>query len=211
MRYTSTEEAHKHHIENFKSDGYKTRKDAKNSRDFFRINFILLRVNPGTHVLDVGCNGGTVSIPLKERNKCRVKGIDIVPELIEKAKSRGIFAQVGIAESLPFTSNQFDHVVCTEVLEHLYEPEKAIAEAYRVLKPGGSYIVTIPTPSEDEELGDYHHQNFTVKSIEKLIKSVFVDSKYTAFGIAAGELYCVMNNVDKDKMQWLGIEVFKNA
>lgn len=48
------------------------------------------------------------------------------------------------AESLPFADNVFDAIACFEVLEHLEDPQKAIDEARRVLKPGGLYVISVP-------------------------------------------------------------------
>ena len=51
---------------------------------------------------------------------------------------------VGSAYEIPVPDNSFDTVLCTDVLEHLEEPAAALAEAYRVLKPGGAAIYTVP-------------------------------------------------------------------
>lgn len=48
------------------------------------------------------------------------------------------------AEALPFAARAFDTVLCTEVLEHLRDPRAAVAEAARVLRPGGHYLVSVP-------------------------------------------------------------------
>ena len=45
---------------------------------------------------------------------------------------------------IPFPDNHFDAVMCTEVLEHAMAPEALIAEMHRVLKPGGSLVLTVP-------------------------------------------------------------------
>ena len=216
MRYSSTEEANNDHIKNYRSDGWSNGKGQPNSPDYHRVEFVLHRVTDDSHVLDVGCNGGTISIRLKSLRKCRVKGIDIVPELVEKAKKRGVFAQLGRAESLDFRDNQFDHVICTEVLEHLYEPEQAIAEAYRVLKPGGTYIITVPSHESDGmgngKLGDFHHQNFTPNDLLSLIRnSGFGRSSISTYGIAYTAKYCELNGLDPKKAQWIGVEVIKDA
>ncbi len=51
---------------------------------------------------------------------------------------------VGDAQKLPFASESFDTVFCSQVLEHVPEPWKALAEMRRVLKPGGHLILTVP-------------------------------------------------------------------
>jgi SAM-dependent methyltransferase len=51
---------------------------------------------------------------------------------------------VGQVDEIPFADEQFDSVLCTEVLEHLPEPEKAIKEIKRVLKIGGFLYLTVP-------------------------------------------------------------------
>ena len=50
----------------------------------------------------------------------------------------------GVAESLPFPDNSFDFINMSEVLEHIDSPEKGLAEAFRVLRPGGSMYLSAP-------------------------------------------------------------------
>ncbi len=52
--------------------------------------------------------------------------------------------RLGSAYKLPAADEEFDSVLCTAVLEHLEEPATALAEAFRVLKPGGCALYTIP-------------------------------------------------------------------
>lgn len=198
MKYKSTQEANAHHTQNYRSDGIKKGKHLFGSRDYNRIQFILNNIHEKSVVLDVGCNTGTISIPLQEKN-CYVKAIDIVPELVEKAKKNGVFASVCGAEKLiGFKNESFDSVICSEVLEHLFDPDSAISEAKRVLKEGGKYLVTIPHPeSVGDDLGDFHHQNFTLQSIINLITAHFDHKKITVYDI------CI-NSQDKTP-QWLGI------
>ena len=51
---------------------------------------------------------------------------------------------IGSAEELPFPDDSFDTVLCTEVIEHLRHPARAVGEMARVLKPGGHLILTAP-------------------------------------------------------------------
>jgi SAM-dependent methyltransferase len=63
---------------------------------------------------------------------------------------------IGSAEQLPIADAAVDSILCTQVLEHLRRPERAVAEMYRVLKPGGHCLVTVPQTNElHEEPHDY--------------------------------------------------------
>jgi len=92
-------------------------------------------------VLDVGC-GNSPFRHLLNAGKVRYQGIDV-----EAAASFG-YANPDViyydGKTIPFDANTFDAVMCTEVLEHVPEPEPFIAELHRVLKPGGRAVVTLP-------------------------------------------------------------------
>ncbi len=51
---------------------------------------------------------------------------------------------VDIEKAFPFADNSFDHAVCFNVLEHVYEFENVVSETHRVVKPGGRYVVAVP-------------------------------------------------------------------
>lgn len=74
---------------------------------------------------------------------------------------------VGSIERIPFPSATFDSIVCTQVFEHLPHPVKSAAEVYRVLRPGGHVLVTVPQMNElHEEPHDYfRYTNFGLKKL----------------------------------------------
>ena len=210
MKYQSKKESQLDHIKNYRSDGVAKQKGTKYSPDFLRVKFLLDNTQKSAYVLDVGCNGGTVAIPLMAMG-CYVKGIDIVPELVEAAKARGVFAEVGEAENLRrYKATTFDCVICSEVLEHLYDPLSAIKEAKRVLKKGGKYLVTVPHPNSEmcKGLGDYHHQNFSMETLDTLFHLVFKRGNVELVEIPYTQEYCLANKDNLELMgkpQWLGI------
>ena len=101
-------------------------------------------VGPGTRVLDIATGPGHLAARAAERN-ARVVGIDLADAMLEQARSRhaGIEFRRGDAESLPFVDASFDAAVAGFVLLHLARPEQAVAEAVRVLAPGGRAAFTV--------------------------------------------------------------------
>lgn len=104
--------------------------------------------------------------------------LDKQPELwsiLEKAKlSVDIF---GDGTCLPFTDHSFDTVMCTEVLEHLPEPAKLLADMARVLRPGGRMLLTVPFSQPLHELpNDYYR--FTPSSLEYLVEGAGLEVEH---------------------------------
>jgi ubiquinone/menaquinone biosynthesis C-methylase UbiE len=99
-------------------------------------------------VVDVGCGTGALSIPIAERlPKARVVGVDGDPEVLDLARSKSGADAVewteGLAGDLPLKDGEADLVVTSLVLHHLPLATKRemLAEAHRVLRPGGRLIV----------------------------------------------------------------------
>jgi SAM-dependent methyltransferase len=100
-------------------------------------------VQPGQRVLDVACGTGVVSVTAA-RLGARVTGLDLTPELLERARDNARIAGVeiefheGDVEKLPFGNAAFDVVLSQ--FGHIFapRPETAIGEMLRVLKPGGT-------------------------------------------------------------------------
>jgi ubiquinone/menaquinone biosynthesis C-methylase UbiE len=101
------------------------------------------RIQPGQRVLDVACGTGVVALTAA-RAGAQVTGLDLTPELIERARYNSQLAGVkidwheGDAEKLPFPDANFDAVLSQYGHMFAPRPEVAVAEMLRVLKPGGS-------------------------------------------------------------------------
>ncbi len=90
-------------------------------------------------LIDIGCG----IKPYKEMASAYVTehvGVDHKESLHDKSN----VDLIGTAYKIPSDDNCFDTALCTDVLEHLEDPQKAVSEAYRVLKKGGYAIYTVP-------------------------------------------------------------------
>jgi SAM-dependent methyltransferase len=98
---------------------------------------------PGRRVLDVGCRAGALTRSYLDGNT--VVGVDVDRPALAEAAELGIETVWADAQRrLPFRDESFDVVVAGELLEHLVEPRAFIHEAYRLLRPGGTLVGSIP-------------------------------------------------------------------
>lgn len=99
---------------------------------------------PGRRVLDLGCRSGALTRAYAPGNS--VVGVDIDRELLEHAAaSLGIETRwADVDEPLEFPDESFDVVVAGELLEHVRFPDRLVAEVVRVLRPGGSFVGSVP-------------------------------------------------------------------
>jgi SAM-dependent methyltransferase len=99
-------------------------------------------------VLDLGCAFGYGSAAIAARGPAgrTVVGVERDPEHIAEGRRRFPWVTIVDADAcaLPFPDDCADAVVLLDVLEHLAEPTRALAEAHRVLRPGGVVIVSVP-------------------------------------------------------------------
>jgi len=108
-----------------------------------RFDAIMEMLTPGSKVLDMGCGDGVLCSLLSEELKCTVHGADFSRVALERVKERGFpTVRVDIEKPLPFDDDSFDYVVCSEVLEHIFDPQAALKEMARVASR--SVVVTVP-------------------------------------------------------------------
>jgi SAM-dependent methyltransferase len=151
------------------------------SRYLFAKRFIRRTPGPAS-VLDAGCGSGYGSAELAKTGAA-VTGADISGEAVTYARER--FGAQGIrfveapCESLPFETGAFDLVTAFEVIEHLERWREMLAEANRVLKPGG--VLLVSTPNRDyytESRGEagpnpFHVHEFDYREFQDALAAVF--------------------------------------
>lgn len=120
------------------------------------VNFATLDLQPGMRLLDVGCGEGRHTLSAWLQAPIHAIGVDLSRRDLETARSRQAefqpppdhggslnFMQAS-ALDLPFADASFDVVICSEVLEHIFDQRGVIRELERVLRPGGTLVASVP-------------------------------------------------------------------
>jgi ubiquinone/menaquinone biosynthesis C-methylase UbiE len=108
-------------------------------RSFF---FSPLRPYLKGNVLDVGCGIGEIANYVEAQEN--YFGLDINPYCVEYLQDKGLWAKAGSVYQIPLDTASMDVIILSHVLEHLEEPDRALTEISRVLKPSGTFIVIVP-------------------------------------------------------------------
>jgi SAM-dependent methyltransferase len=103
-------------------------------------------------LLEVGGGQGELSERIQAELGAEVTFIDLSPRMVELARARGIDAQQGDAQELPFEDRTFDTVVAAWMLYHVPDVDKALAEFARVLVSGGALIAVTNSIDHATEL-----------------------------------------------------------
>jgi SAM-dependent methyltransferase len=105
----------------------------------------------GSRVLEIGCGTGRLAQALEEHELARVWAVDASPAMVEQAKENGVNARVARAEALPFKAGWFDAVVLRMSL-HLVDRPRALAQARRILRPGGRIAIASEDPASFDDV-----------------------------------------------------------
>jgi ubiquinone/menaquinone biosynthesis C-methylase UbiE len=139
-----------------------------------RRSYELMHIQPGQHVLDVGCGPGTDTISLASTvgPTGQVTGVDYDARMVVEAQARAEQAGVGAwvrheqadASSLPFATGSFDACRSERLFQHLEQPAQALAEMLRVIKRGcwvvvadtdwGTFSIDTPEVAVERRLAD---------------------------------------------------------
>jgi ubiquinone/menaquinone biosynthesis C-methylase UbiE len=123
---------------------------ARSTRQFIPPLLDAVEVTLNMSILDVGCGPGYVAAAAAERG-ATPRGLDFSGEMV--AIAQRMFPRIefceGDAQNLPFTDATFDRVLANFALLRVSDLERACAEAFRVLKPGGKFGFTVWAASEE--------------------------------------------------------------
>ena len=146
-----------------------------------RIRKVLPHIVPRGVLVDVGCDEPQELIRRVYRIMKRCIGLDIVAKPYKK-KNITILKQ-DLQKTIKLPTNTADVMTMLAVLEHMKHPNEIVAECFRILKPGGMLLVTVPSPANKpllellsavglvrKEMIHQHENYFTVQRLTRLMK-----------------------------------------
>jgi ubiquinone/menaquinone biosynthesis C-methylase UbiE len=149
-----------------------------------RFRAALPHIWTGAKVCDLGC--GLEAAFLDYAADKISAGVGVDDQVEDGVRGRWKRVRADLRSPLPFPDGEFDHVVMLAVLEHLTEPEKVLREAFRVIAPGGSLIMTWPASIVDPILNvlhtfhlisnemesDEHQKRIPVESLQEMLQKI---------------------------------------
>lgn len=126
----------------------------------------------GLNILDAGCGGGATLASLS-RYGC-AQGMELSEEAVDYARQRGREVSRGSIESAPFASEGFDLALALDVIEHVPDDLAALGELYRVLRPGGSVLVTVPAFEalwSAHDVANGHYRRYTLPGLRERVET----------------------------------------
>lgn len=133
----------------------------------------------GKKVIDVGCGDGALAGCLAKMG-AEVTGVEPEKtgrELAKMAFERHSLDGTFVEKLTNLDDNSFDVAVCSDVIEHVREPEQLLHAIRRVLKPGGMAIVTTPIRLTETPLDLHHVQEFFPSQFQFLMDRFFIEVK----------------------------------
>jgi SAM-dependent methyltransferase len=126
---------------------------------------------PSPRVLDAGCGTGRNLVELGRLGAA--EGVDSSEDAVTFCRRRGLdgVRQAELAE-LPYEDGRFDVVVATDVIEHIEDDARALAELRRVARPGGRLVVTVPAYSwlwSEHDVSMHHHRRYTMGRLHERV------------------------------------------
>jgi ubiquinone/menaquinone biosynthesis C-methylase UbiE len=172
----------------YESSYFHGRKSGRDKRFEHRVHKSMravataMEVTEAKSLLDIGCSFG-YGIEAGKRLGLDSAGMDVSQYAVAICKERGLRAEVGTMEQMPWKDGEFDIVVMRHVLEHTPNPREALAEVRRVMASAGVLIIAVPDPSywkgllfrkryryyRPDDLGQQHYVYYSPKSLTRLL------------------------------------------
>jgi SAM-dependent methyltransferase len=181
---------------------------------------------PAAAVLELGCgSGATGALALAQGKAGTWVGIEMFEPMARRALSVLTAVHVGDVErlELPYPPASFDALVCSEVLEHLADPEAALRRLVRLLKPGGRVYASVPNLShwrivlgllrgrfEYQERGAMdrtHLRWFTPASFKSLFEACGVEVDHLAPVGSRSALRAWISRIPLEHLLWFQIDL----
>ncbi len=166
------------------------------------VDFDKLDLRPGHLVLDMGAGAGRHAFEVFRRG-AHIVALDY--SLADLKDVSGLFAAMRDADEapagtvaatvngdgtrLPFPDDTFDRIICSEVMEHIPDDSAAAAELARVLKPGGTIAVTVPTWLPEKvcwALSDEYHAPFVEGGHVRIFTEASLRTRFRDAGLKPG-------------------------
>jgi len=179
-------------IEKYYSEVYSDKQFEADLARKDRLKFLFPVIPKGKRILSIG-SGPCVDINFLITGN-EVHAVDISDKALNVCQKQGVIPHkldLFMIEKLPFEDESFDILIATDILEHLFDPKKLLQEMYRILKPDGFAIISVPNhfywsmrlrilmgkgiilPFHDSNEWDYFHiRFFTLPSFKKLLNEV---------------------------------------
>ena len=141
-------------------------------------------------VIDVGCGDGAAlaaaaqHLTARHHERHRFAGLDWSADALGQARARGLTVLRGsVTPGLPVRDGAADVVIMSELIEHLVDPDGAVAEVRRILRPGGSLLLSTPN------LAAWYNRGLLAVGIQPVFSEVSLTGVYGRPGhIVAGHL-----------------------
>ena len=164
-------------------------------------------------MLDAGCGAGIYSFSLADKADS-IEAVDIDGKKIDYAKKINLFKNIKFSvqdiKKLKFKNKSFDLIICSDVLEHIKDDEKAFSELARVLDNNGKLLITLPFASKKNILTykRYNHERpgYSLESIKNLCRKYgLIVDKREAYSREITEKFSVITDEKIKNRLLLGI------
>ena len=123
----------------------------------------------------IDCGAGTGVFASEMQSRCQVLASDDYPESLELLRCRLGNEKVvaGSCTKLPLESDEFDFVTALDVLEHIEDDNQALSEIYRITKPGGTVVLTVPALMSlwsDWDITLRHYRRYNISEFRSLVE-----------------------------------------